>query len=121
MYSSILTAADQFSSTLVFCAWELLIKLPKPVEGGEKAAALLTPFFDEEVATRLAGEETEPEIRKKDMSSHWLKITQNIAFEFWHIPPILVLLKLTCLVTLFDRKLQVFKNTPKWTIFGILN
>ena len=64
--SSILTAADQFSSTLVFCASEVLIKLPKPVEGGEKAAALLTPFIDEEVAiARLAGEETEPEIRKK--------------------------------------------------------
>ena len=34
-------------------------------------------------------------------------------FEFWHFPPIFVLLKLTCLVTLFDRKLQVFKNSPK--------
>ena len=32
-----------------------------------------------------------------------------------------VLLKLTCLVTLFDRKLLVFKNSPKWTIFGIFN
>ena len=42
-------------------------------------------------------------------------------FEFWHFPPIFVLLKLTCLVTLFDRKLQVFKNSPKWTIFGIFN
>ena len=42
-------------------------------------------------------------------------------FEFWHFPPISVLLKLTCLVTLFDRKLQVFKNSPKWTIFGIFN
>ena len=51
--------------------------------------------------------------------AHCLKITQNIAFEFWHFPPIFVLLKLTCLVTLFDRKLQVFKNSPKWTIFGI--
>ena len=40
-------------------------------------------------------------------------------FEFWHFPHIFVLLKLTCLVTLFDRKLQVFKNSPKWTIFGI--
>ena len=50
-----------------------------------------------------------------------LKITQNVAFAFWHFPPIFVLLKLTCLVTLFDRKLQVFKNSPKWTIFGILN
>ena len=34
-------------------------------------------------------------------------------FEFWRFPPIFVLLKLTCLVTLFDRKLQVFKNSPK--------
>ena len=42
-----------------------------------------------------------------------LKITQNVAFEFWHFPPIFVLLQLTCLVTLFDRKLQVFKNSPK--------
>ena len=56
--------------------------------------------------------------------SHCLKITENVAFEFltiWHFPPIFVLLKLTCLVTLFDRKLQVFKNSPKWTILGIFN
>ena len=42
-------------------------------------------------------------------------------FEFWHFPPIFVILKLTCLVTLFDRKLQFFKNSPKWTILGIFN
>ena len=30
-------------------------------------------------------------------------------------------IKLTCLVTLFDRKLQVFKNSPKLTIFGIFS
>ena len=41
--------------------------------------------------------------------------------NFWHFPPIFVLLKLTCLVTLFDRKLQIFKNSPKWTILGIFN
>ena len=40
---------------------------------------------------------------------------------FWHFPPIFVLLKVTCLVTLFDRKLQVFKNSPKLTIFGIFH
>ena len=40
-------------------------------------------------------------------------------FQSWHFPPIFVLLKLTCLVTLFDRKLQAFKNSPTWTIFGI--
>ena len=32
-------------------------------------------------------------------------------FEFWHFPTIFVLFKLTCLVTLFDRKFQVFKNS----------
>ena len=41
-------------------------------------------------------------------------------FEFWHFPPIFILLKVTSLVTLFDRKLQVFTNSPKWTIFSIL-
>ena len=38
---------------------------------------------------------------------------QNIAFEFWHFPPIFVVLKMTCLVTLL--------NSPNWTIFGIFN
>ena len=42
-------------------------------------------------------------------------------FQFWQFLPIFVLLKLTCLVTLFDRKLQVFKNSSKWTNFGIFN
>ena len=40
-------------------------------------------------------------------------------FQIRHFPPISVLLKLTCLVTLFDRKLQFFKKSPKLTIFGI--
>ena len=53
--------------------------------------------------------------------THCLKITQKVAFEFWHFPPIFVQLKLTCLVTLFDRKLQVFKNSPKWNFFDIFN
>ena len=34
---------------------------------------------------------------------------------------IFVLLKLTCLVTLCDHRLQVDKNTRNWTIFGIFN
>ena len=33
----------------------------------------------------------------------------------------LVFLRLTCLVTLFDLKLQVFKNSSKWTTFAIFN
>ena len=55
-------------------------------------------------------------------AGHCLKITQNVAFEIWHFPPIFVLLKLTCLVKIIcDRKLQVFKQSPKGTIFGIFN
>ena len=34
--------------------------------------------------------------------SQWLKILKHIAFEFWHFPPIFIILKVTCLVTLFD-------------------
>ena len=36
-------------------------------------------------------------------------------FQFWHFPPIYVLSKLTCLVTLFDHK-QFFKNSPNWQV-----
>ena len=58
---------------------------------------------------------------KQEHSKKLLKKSHLNFFEFWHFPPIFVLLKLTCLVTLFDRKLQVFKNSLKWTIFGIFN
>ena len=50
-----------------------------------------------------------------------LKITQKVAFEFWQFPPFFVTLKLTWLVTLFDRHLQLFKNSPILAIFGIFN
>ena len=53
--------------------------------------------------------------------SKWPKSSLFHILEFWHFPPIFVLLKLTCLVTLFDRKLQIFKNSSKQTIFGIFN
>ena len=46
------------------------------------------------------------------------------SYVYWDFPSIFVLLKLTCLVTLFDHKLQVFKNLQnlqKLTIFGIPN
>ena len=32
-----------------------------------------------------------------------------------------LIVKVTCLVTLFDRQLQVFKNSPNWTLFDIFN
>ena len=38
-------------------------------------------------------------------------------FEFWHFPPFFFLLKLTCRVILFDRKLQVFKKLAKMDHF----
>ena len=40
---------------------------------------------------------------------------------FLHFSSIYVPLEFTCLVTLFDRKLQVFKKSPKLTIFGIFS
>ena len=45
----------------------------------------------------------------------------HLNFSILAFSPFFVLLKLTCLVTLFDRKLQVFKKSPKWTILGIFN
>ena len=45
----------------------------------------------------------------------------HLIFLILAFSPIFVLFKLTCLVTLFDRKLQVFKKLPKLTIFGIFN
>ena len=38
--------------------------------------------------------------------------------QSWHFPSIFVQLKLTCLVTLFDRKLQVFKTRQKWQLLN---
>ena len=55
------------------------------------------------------------------ISSHvftLFKISENVAlgfFYFWHFPPIFVLLELTCLVTLFDRRQQ---NGPFWRFFN---
>jgi len=42
-------------------------------------------------------------------------------FQFWHFSPNFVIFILTCLVTLFDRKLQFSKISLKLTIFGIFN
>ena len=40
-----------------------------------------------------------------------------LVFQFGHFLRISVLLKVTCLVILFDRKLQVFKNSPFFLAF----
>ena len=52
------------------------------------------------------------------------KITQNVSFPFLNFSiftSFCPIKKMTCLVTLFDRRPQVFKNSLKLTIFGILN
>ena len=38
-----------------------------------------------------------------------------LIFQLWHFPPIFVFSKMTCLVTLFGQKLQIFKKSPKRT------
>ena len=48
------------------------------------------------------------------------KIHQKISF-FHQTMSFFVLFKMTCLVTLFDRKLQVFQKFAKLTIVGILS
>ena len=51
----------------------------------------------------------------------FIKNAKKSQFEFlaiWHFLSIFFLIKVTCLVPLFDRKLQVSKNTPKWIILG---
>ena len=48
-------------------------------------------------------------------------MSELIFFLFWHFPPTFDLLKLTCLVTLFDRKFQVFKNSPNWPFLAFFN
>ena len=50
--------------------------------------------------------------RSKLKRTQWLKITQMSHLNLW-ILAFSLFLKLTCLVTLFDLKLQVFKNSPK--------
>ena len=57
-----------------------------------------------------------------NFEAHCLKNTQNISFElfiFGIFHQFFVLSKMTCLVTLFDHKLHIFKISPKRTIFGI--
>ena len=52
-----------------------------------------------------------------------LKITKNVSFEFLILTFFINIfpIKIDRSVILFDRKLQIFKNSPKLTIFGILN
>ena len=61
-----------------------------------------------------------PRVRSSKNHIVWklLKMS-HMNFSILSFPPFLG--KLTCLVTLFDRKLTVFKKSPKWIIFGIFN
>ena len=55
------------------------------------------------------------------MNHSVLKSSNCRIWIFWHFPSIFVLLIETSLATLFHRKLGVFINSPKLTIFGIFN
>ena len=54
----------------------------------------------------------------KKLFSVWKSLNMR-HLNFGIFLPIFVLFKLTCLVTLFDRKLQAFKKLAKLTLFGI--
>ena len=47
------------------------------------------------------------------------KITKNVSLAFYNYG-IFDLLKFTCLVTLFDSKLHIFKNSPNWSSMAFL-
>ena len=96
-----------FSNTRVLKIWDSLIKF-----GTQRATTWLDcrgHNFAENCQTRTF-------IRDDFSSFLLLTVFENYQkcliwiFRFWHFPLIFVLLKLTCLVSLFDRKLQVFKN-----------
>ena len=56
--------------------------------------------------------------------SYWTFVNSKCLiwiFQFWIFSLIFVVSKVTCLVTVFDRELQVFKNSPKSTFFCIFN
>ena len=56
------------------------------------------------------------------MDAHCLKITQNVVIEYFNLGIFHQFLAYyKWLVTLFDCKHQVFKNSPTLTIFGIFN
>ena len=81
-----------FSPRLIFCTQEVATKSP-------------STFFCKNL--QYSSKKGLQKVR-----IHCLKITRNVAFEFLgfgHFPPIFVLLKMTCLLILFDRQLQVFK------------
>ena len=49
-----------------------------------------------------------------------MKIARNVAFLLFNLGIFHQFLSyVACLVSLFDQKLQFFKNSPKGTIFGI--
>ena len=53
---------------------------------------------------------------KKNCSKITLKLS-HLNFHFWHFSLTFFLLKLTCLVTLFDSKLQVLKTRQTGPLF----
>ena len=52
--------------------------------------------------------------KTKQIFTHCASVCKSLKMLLFSI---FVLLKSTCLATLFDRKFQVFKNSPKLTIF----
>ena len=72
--------------------------------------------------------------------AHWLKMAKNVSLSIksevihsvwkwpkisdsslnWHFSPVFLQFKMVSLVTLFDHNLQVFINSPNWTILWFL-
>ena len=81
----------------------------------EFSAGIMTSSMLFRILTTFLGSKLEIHNRAHTLFENYWKC-RIWMYEFWHFSLIFIQLKLTCLVTLFDRKLQVFKNSSKWTI-----
>ena len=121
-YEKLLVSSEIFC----LCHFYAQIELYSLEELQVKKAQILVQVSDKNYSTRwyvMPSKFWRFEWSEKETIAHCLKINQNIAFEFWefcHFQPIFVLLKLTCLVTMVDRKLQVFKNSPNLPFLAFL-
>ena len=109
---TMLAAFDAVVSSIYAC---MLMQRPS-----EEATHNICPIIRSHLRTKTLSRVVQLLCRQLTVFENHPKCRSWI-LAFWHFPPIFVLLKLPCLVTLFDCKFQVFKNSPKWTIFGIFN
>ena len=93
--------------------------------GSKLLNTIYRQYFKDDKVVDITGKKL-IEINEPNIVLHFPHCAKNyqkcsiLIFNFWYFPRIFVLLKMTCLVTLFDWKLQVFKNSPSCQFFSFL-